>query len=96
MNVKELEREAIRAHAAGERWESFWRRIRDDVERAEPVDRHAYHRLVQRLLGLLVSGDISGAEPIGDGWPRPCPWEVDDEEGACPCPPSEGPSHASP
>jgi hypothetical protein len=22
--------------------------------------------------------EVSAAEPAGDGWPRPCPWEIDD------------------
>jgi hypothetical protein len=28
--------------------------------------------------GCVVSGDTDGQEPPGDGWPRPCPWELID------------------
>jgi len=77
MNVKALERQAVRAHAAGLRWSEFWPTVAAQVAQVEPHDRRRYHRLVGRLLALLVSGDTNGAEPAGDGWPRPCPWELD-------------------
>lgn len=53
-----------------------------DVGQAEPWNRGRYHRLVRRLVGLVASGDTDGAEPAGDGWPRPAPWEIDNTEAA--------------
>jgi hypothetical protein len=76
--VKELERAAVAAHRAGTPWPAFWRQYGPHVIAAEPHDRRRFHRLRQRLLGLVVSGNLDGAEPAGDGWPRPMPWELDD------------------
>jgi hypothetical protein len=78
--AKHLEREAIRAHAAGEPWATFWPTVAAQVAQAEPIDRSAYHRLVRRLVALLAAGDLDGAQPAGDGWPRPMPWEIDNGE----------------
>jgi hypothetical protein len=82
MTAKQLERAAIVAHAAGTPWSVFWSQHGGHVIALEPHDRRRFHRLRQRLLGLLVSGDVDGQEPVGDGWPRPCPWELDAAEGA--------------
>ena len=78
--LKALERAAILAHARSVRWSEFWPTVAADVAQAEPWDQVAYHRLVGRLLALVVAGDSDGAEPVGDGWPRPCPWELADVE----------------
>jgi hypothetical protein len=75
--VKQLERRAVAVHKAGTTWGTFWRQYGPHVIALEPHDRRRFHRLRQRLLGLLVSGDTDGQEPVGDGWPRPCPWELD-------------------
>ena len=80
--AKHLEHAAIRAHAAGEPWATFWRQWGPDVIALEPHDRRRFHRLRQRLLGLVVAGDVDGQEPAGDGWPRPMPWELDNAEAA--------------
>jgi hypothetical protein len=74
--TQHLERLALAAHAAGKTWAEFWQQHGADVAAAEPWDRRRYHRLVRRLLALVVSGDTDGQEPVGDGWPRPCPWEL--------------------
>jgi hypothetical protein len=73
-----LERLALAAHRCSKTWAVFWQQHGADVAAAEPWDRPAYRRLVGRLLALVVAGDSDGAEPPGDGWPRPCPWEIDD------------------
>jgi hypothetical protein len=77
MSVKQLESAALAAHRAGDTWAMFWQEHGTDVAAAEPHDRQRYHRLRQRLLALVVAGDTDGQEPPGDGWPRPCPWELD-------------------
>ena len=75
VTVKQLKREAIRAHAAGMTWDDWWPTAADQVRQAEPWDRQAYHRLMRRLLGLLVAGDLDGQQPVGDVMP----WDHDDE-----------------
>ncbi|MGA2069371.1 MAG: hypothetical protein ABSG86_30755 [Thermoguttaceae bacterium] len=69
-----LEAAAQAAHAAGKTWAEFWQQHGADVAVAEPWDRRRYHRLVGRLLALVVSGDTDGQEPVGDTMP----WEADD------------------
>jgi hypothetical protein len=73
-----LEAAALDAHQGSQTWAEFWRWYGPAVAAAEPHDRQRYHRLRQRLLGLVVAGDLDGQEPPGDGWPRPCPWELAD------------------
>ena len=48
------------------------------MAKAEPHDARRYHRLVGRLVGLVAAGDVDGTMPVGDGWPRPCEWDIDD------------------
>jgi hypothetical protein len=74
--VKHLERAALDAHRRGESWAAFWRQHEAAVRRAEPWSQEQYRRLVNRLLHLLVSGDESGMEPVGDDLE---PWVRDDE-----------------
>jgi hypothetical protein len=85
MTFRELEQLAIDAHARGDRWSTFWPSVADDVRRMASYDRRAYHRLVDRLLSTLVSGEDSGIEPPGNG-----DWELGEDEGegplACPRP----------
>jgi hypothetical protein len=76
--TRALERRAFQAHAAGLSWSAWWPTVAADVAQAEPWNRTAYHRLVRRLVALVAAGDLDGAEPAGDGWPRPMPWEIDD------------------
>ena len=78
--IRALEAAAQAAHAAGMTWAEFWQEHGAEVAAAEPHDRQRYHRLRQRLFGLVVSGDTDGQEPPGDGWPRPCSWELADRE----------------
>ena len=73
-----LEQAAVSAHQAGDDWSTFWNRHAADVARAEPHDARQYHRLVRRLIGLVASGDVDGAEPVPNGWSEPMPWELDD------------------
>jgi len=74
MTARTLERQAIQAHAAGLPWSAWWPTVAAQVAQAEPIDRSAYHRLVNRLLGLLVAGDLDGQQAVGDTEP----WEADD------------------
>ncbi len=73
-----LERAAIDARAVGTTWAEFWPTVAADVAKAEPHDARRYHRFVGRLIGLVAAGDVDGAMPVGDGWPRPCAWELED------------------
>jgi hypothetical protein len=75
--IRTLEAAALAAHYRRMTWAEFWQQHGADVAAAEPHDRQRYHRLRQRLLALVVAGDTDGQEPPGDGWPRPCPWELD-------------------
>jgi hypothetical protein len=70
-----LERAAIRAHRRGSCWAEFWEAYGHQVRAAEPFDRGKYHRLVRRLMALLVAGNEDGAEPAGDALE---PWERED------------------
>ena len=76
--TRALERAAVAAHQAGTTWGTFWRQYGPHVIALEPHDRRRFHRLRQRLLGLVVSGDVDGSLPIDTGWERPCQWEIDD------------------
>jgi hypothetical protein len=62
--IQTLERAAIIAHHRGNSWSDFHQQYSADIHRAEPCDHRAYHRLVCRLLSLVVSGDADGIEPI--------------------------------
>ena len=77
MTVKQLERAALQAHRRGELWRDFHRQHSVEINRAEPCDHHAYHRLVNRLLSLVVSGDTDGQQPLGDD--DAMPWDRDDQ-----------------
>ena len=70
--IKTLERAALDAHARGQRWNDFWREHRDAICCCHPADKQRYHKLVCRLLGLLISGDTANVEPLD------APWEADD------------------
>ena len=76
MNQRELERAARDAHQAGTTWQDFWEAHGHHVRTLEPWHRGRFHALVQRLLGLLVSGDCDGQQPVGDV----TPWERDDQQ----------------
>ena len=69
-----LEAAALAAHRAGQTWGAFYAKHRHAMQQAEPVDRGRYHRLLRRLLALLVSGDDE-VLPVDDGEPG---WECDD------------------
>jgi hypothetical protein len=72
---RQLERAALAAHTAGHPWATFWQHHGDEVAAAEPFDRQKYRRLVDRLLGLVVAGDVDGAEPPD----AQAPWEIDNK-----------------
>jgi len=74
MTYREIEAAAIRAHAAGETWVTFWHRHAADVAALEPDDYFARGQLVHRLVGLVSSGDTDGMTAAGDS----APWHVDD------------------
>jgi hypothetical protein len=73
--IQQLERRALDAYRAGQTWAQFWAEHAGAIGRAEPYDARRYHRLVRRLLALIVAGNEDGAEPMGDGLQ---PWERDD------------------
>lgn len=79
--LSKLENLAIKAHQEGTTWNTFWCQHSKQVEQAEPWDRAAYHKLVNRLLALLTSGDTDGMVPVPNGWNEPMPWELDDMAG---------------
>ena len=54
---KQLQREAATAHEHNEPWLDFWRRAADSVRELEPVNLARYHRMVQTLMSIVVSGD---------------------------------------
>jgi len=84
MTRKDLEKAAIRAHAAGMTWGQFWPTIAEAVAAAEPWDNAAYRRLVCRLSHLLTCGNTDGVVPVPATWGQPEPWELDDQAQAVP------------
>jgi hypothetical protein len=66
----DVEQLALLAHRAGERWSTFWPQVAGDVAQLEPYHHGRYRKLVERLLSLVVAGDLDGVEPIGLS-----PWE---------------------
>jgi hypothetical protein len=72
--MRDLEAAALAAHYRGMTWATFWQQHGADVAAAEPHDRQRYHRLRQRLLRLLVAGDLDGQQAVGDTMP----WEARD------------------
>ena len=79
MNVTQLERTAIDAHQAGMTWGQFWDQHGAAICAAEPHDRQRFTRLVRRLLALLTSGNLDGAQAVGDD--NAIPGELDDQPG---------------
>jgi hypothetical protein len=71
-----LELLALDCHRVGSTWAEFWQEHGERVRQAEPYNHARFHRLVQRLLGLLTSGDCDGQQPVGDDLE---PWEIDDQ-----------------
>ena len=74
-----LERHALDAHRLGWNWEKFWDRHGPEVRQAEPFNVGRFHKLVRRLLALVVSGDCDGVEPIDGETAHGIPWEADDD-----------------
>ena len=75
--IQTIERAAIQAHQTGQTWQTFHRKHSSDINRAEPVDHRAYHRLVCHLLALVVSGDTDGQQPVDND--DAMPWLSDDQ-----------------
>jgi len=76
--IQTLERLALDAHRRGGSWTEFWQEHADATRQAEPYNAGRYHRLVNRLLAIVVSGDCDGQQPIGDD--EAMPWELDDHQ----------------
>jgi hypothetical protein len=74
--TRHLKHLAIQAHRRGQRWTDFWNERADAVRAAVPYDRQRRHRLVCRLLGLVVAGDANGQTAVGDD---DAPWVRDDQ-----------------
>ena len=77
--VRDFETAARAAHARSEAWAAFWGKHGDAIRGR--ADRLRRCRLVGRLMGLLVSGDLDGQEPIPSGllWGSEDP-DPDDQE----------------
>ena len=93
MTHKQLERLAVAAHRRGDDWNTFYAKHAGDVQALEPWNLAARNKLVRRLSVLVAAGDLDGAEPIANSWPRPEPWELDDM--AQPHPLDRGSRHGS-
>ena len=72
----QLEQAAIRAHAAGDDWTTFWDRYRHAIALAETWNQQRFHRLVRRLSYLVTCGDLDGVVPIDAGFNMPMAWEL--------------------
>ncbi len=70
---KRLEKLALQAHRHGDDWGTFWPTVAADVNRLHPWNNGDYNKMVNRLLMLLVAGDLDGERPAGDTL-----WEADD------------------
>jgi len=70
---KTLERRALKAHAAGQDWDTFWTTHGDHVRQAEPFDLDRFHKLERRLHRFVQSGN-------GDFWCEGEPWLEDDRQ----------------
>lgn len=79
--MQRLEREAIRAHQASGTWADFWATHAKAIQRAEPWNRRRFHRLLNRLMALVVAGNHDAQHPAGTP-----PWEVDHEQPEPDCP----------
>jgi uncharacterized protein YhfF len=73
MTRRELQAAAIRAHARGDTWATFWATVAGDVltlsdRGATPWgrDNAAYRKLVARLSHLVTAGDTDGMTAAGD------------------------------
>jgi hypothetical protein len=84
LSRSDLESAAVRAHADGDTWQTFWHRHGADVAALDSWDRAAYHRLVRRLSYLLTCGDTAGMVPVAATWGQPEPWELDDDTPVVP------------
>ena len=73
MTTRHLERLALDAHQLNWTWDQFWQAHADAILQAAPWNRGRYHRLVNRLLSLVVSGDTDGQQPVGDDV---TPWDA--------------------
>jgi hypothetical protein len=79
--IKELEKLAIDAFRRGETWSAFWEQHGEQVKQAEPWNARDYHRLYQRLMALVCSGNDAGQYPIDVGMTQ---WELDDAQTRAP------------
>ncbi len=85
-----LETTAIEAHRAGMSWAGFWGQHSAQIRQAQPWRRPAYHRLVNRLMHLLLTGDGAGQFPPEDpdgieSWDRDDAAEQPHETQTCAC-----------
>lgn len=77
-----LERLAVEAYERGETWNQFFETHGDAIRKAEPFNRHRYHRLTFKLMAIVTGGNLDGYEPIG--MRDPAPWELDDQNALGP------------
>jgi len=78
--IRHLERAALAAHRAGQRWNDFWAEHGAAVCRTEPQSRQRFGRLVRRLLALVTTGrDEQRRLPTGLLWGEAAPWLDDDQ-----------------
>jgi hypothetical protein len=72
--VQKLERLAIEAHARRGSWAVFHQRHAEAIRCVEPHNRERYRRLCDRLMHLVICGNLDGMTPPGDDEP----WLADD------------------
>jgi hypothetical protein len=73
--IKELELLAVDAHRRGIGWNQFYSEHAAAMKKDQPYDAGRYHRLYQRLMALVCSGDDAGQYPIDVGMAQ---WDRDD------------------
>jgi len=77
-NLRQL---AATAFTEATTWPAFLAEHADTIRRCEPYDRGRYHRLVELVRSVVVSGTTSGLFACGDD-DAGCEWFADDEPAA--------------
>lgn len=73
---KQLERLALKAHANGLDFSTWWPIVKPQVDALEPWCLQRWRKLRNRLMHLVCTGDGSGQFAVGDS--DAMPWDVDD------------------
>ena len=73
----ELKQAALSAHRDGIGWNDFLKDHAPKIRQAEPYNQQRFHRLVELVRCVVVSGTTSGMFAIGDD-DATCEWFEDD------------------